>query len=74
MDALRIPYKYELTQVLTPHLNDDGDEVPEAPKRRTLMSKITLLPKSRYKSCEGVREGGGGSEVSSLLSAIVTVQ
>ena len=50
LDAMKIPYKYELTQVLTPHLNDDGEEVPTEPKRRALLSKITLLPKSRYKS------------------------
>ncbi len=52
MDAMKIPYKFELTQVLTPHLNKEGEEVPDAPKRIALMSKITLLPKSRYRSRE----------------------
>ncbi len=51
MDAMKVPYKYELTQVLTPDLDSDGEEIPDAPKRRAILSKITLLPKSRYRSC-----------------------
>lgn len=61
LDAMKIPYKYELKQLRTPHLNEDGEEVPSAPKRIALLSKLTLLPKSRYKSREsGASLGVGG--------------
>ena len=61
MDAMRIPYKYEVTQVLTPYLNSDGEPVYTKPKRIALMSKITLLPRSRYRSCKVKGYRGQGS-------------
>ena len=66
---MNIPYKYELKQLRTPHLNEDGEEVPSAPKRIALLSKLTLLPKSRYKS----RECGGTVSSLSLCAAFLFV-
>ena len=50
LDAMKVPYKYELTQVLTPQLSGSGVVVLDAPKRITVLSKIAILSKSKYDS------------------------
>jgi len=56
MDALRIPYKFELTLVLTPPVDDSGNPLPDYPKRIAILSKLTIEQKNKYdpKQCEWV--------------------